>query len=96
MVREQPLPFCLVIKLPLLTYPGRWITVSTSAIHEWRRNNYLVTTDREKLDVSAIHQYLTRSTWAKGIELNIVSASIDNSAWTITRPDIYGLGEKQS
>ncbi|WP_041691939.1 GNAT family N-acetyltransferase [Erwinia billingiae] len=53
--------------------------MSISAIHEWRENDYLVSTDKEKLDVSAVHQYLTRSTWAKGIAPDIVSASIDNS-----------------
>ncbi|EIC84853.1 GNAT family N-acetyltransferase [Serratia sp. M24T3] len=53
--------------------------MSISAIHEWRENNFLVSTDREKLDVPAIYQYLTRSTWAKGIDLDIVSASIDNT-----------------
>lgn len=47
--------------------------------YECYKNNYLVSTDREKLDVQAIHQYLTRSTWAKGIHLDIVSASIENS-----------------
>lgn len=47
--------------------------------HQWFKDNYLVSTDREKLDVQAIHRYLTRSGWAKGIEPNIVSASIENS-----------------
>ncbi|MEG3131131.1 GNAT family N-acetyltransferase [Pantoea cypripedii] len=47
--------------------------------HEWHKDNYLVSTDREKLDVKAIHRYLTRSTWAKGINLAIVGASIENS-----------------
>lgn len=47
--------------------------------HEWRKDNYLVSTDNEKLDVQAIHRYLTRSTWAKGIPLDVVSTSIENS-----------------
>jgi len=46
---------------------------------EWYKNDDLVSTDKEKLDVQAIHQYLTRSTWAKGIDLDTVSASIENS-----------------
>lgn len=44
--------------------------------HEWHKNTYLVSTDIEKLDLQAIHHYLTRSSWAKGISLDIVSASI--------------------
>ncbi|QEW33169.1 GNAT family N-acetyltransferase [Erwinia billingiae] len=53
--------------------------MSISAIHEWRENDYLVSTDKDKLDVAAVHHYLTRSTWAKGIAPDIVSASIENS-----------------
>lgn len=53
--------------------------VSISAVYEWRQNNYLVSTDREKLDVQAVHRYLTRSTWAKGISLEIVTTSIQHS-----------------
>ncbi len=53
--------------------------MSISAILEWRDNNYLVSTDREKLDAQAIHQYLTRSSWAKGIDFETVDASIENS-----------------
>lgn len=53
--------------------------MTISQTHEWHQNDYLVSTDREKLDVQAIHRYLTRSTWAKGIHLDVVSASIDNS-----------------
>ena len=53
--------------------------MSISDNYEWYKNDYLVSTDRDKLDVQAIHQYLTRSTWAKGIHLDIVSSSIENS-----------------
>lgn len=53
--------------------------MSISDKHEWHKDSYLVSADREKLDVQAIHRYLTRSTWAKGIPLDIVSASIENS-----------------
>ncbi len=53
--------------------------MSISAILEWRENNYQVSTDKEKLDVQAIHQYLTRSTWATGIDFETVDASIENS-----------------
>ena len=53
--------------------------MSTLENHEWHKDNYLVSTDRKKLDVQAIHRYLTRSTWAKGIALDTVSVSIENS-----------------
>ncbi|MCX8955966.1 GNAT family N-acetyltransferase [Erwinia psidii] len=53
--------------------------MSISEKYEWHKVNYQVSTDREKLDVQAIHRYLTRSSWAKGIHLDIVSASIEKS-----------------
>ncbi|GLW37943.1 N-acetyltransferase [Pectobacterium carotovorum subsp. carotovorum] len=53
--------------------------MNISAIHEWRKNNYLVSTDRERLDLQTIHEYLVRSTWAKGIDLKTVTASTENS-----------------
>lgn len=53
--------------------------MSISKKLEWRKHHYLVSTDREKLDLQAIHSYLTRSTWAKGIDLTTVGASIENS-----------------
>lgn len=28
-------------------------------VQEWRKENYLVTTDAEKQDIAAIHRYLT-------------------------------------
>lgn len=36
-------------------------------MHEWNQSRYLVSTDNEKFDIQEIHQYLTRSPWAKGI-----------------------------
>ncbi|WP_318363941.1 GNAT family N-acetyltransferase [Enterobacter sp.] len=53
--------------------------MSVTAIREWHMNDYTISTDPEKLDVQAVHQYLTRSTWAKGIDLETVVASIGNS-----------------
>lgn len=48
-------------------------------IHQWIQHNYRITTDQGDFDLSAIHQYLTRSTWAKGIDLETVTQSISNS-----------------
>jgi GNAT superfamily N-acetyltransferase len=50
-----------------------------NTVYEWRNNPYLISTDKEKLDQKAIHQYLTRSTWAAGIDINTVAVSIQNS-----------------
>lgn len=47
--------------------------------HEWEKEGYLISTDPSKLDVPAIHHYLTRSTWAAGIDEETVSLSVQNS-----------------
>jgi GNAT superfamily N-acetyltransferase len=44
-----------------------------------RRGEYLITTDRAKLDVDVIHGFLTNCYWAKGIPREIVARSIENS-----------------
>lgn len=46
---------------------------------ECRKGNFLVSTDRSRLDVDAIHQFLTNSYWAKGIPRDTVLRSIENS-----------------
>ena len=40
---------------------------------------YSITTDPQKLDLDAIHAYLSRSFWAEGISKDIVARSIANS-----------------
>ena len=48
--------------------------------HEWRRGDYLISTDRERLDLNVIHDYLSReSYWAQGRSLETVERSIANS-----------------
>jgi GNAT superfamily N-acetyltransferase len=49
-------------------------------IYECVKNNFLVSTDRSKLNVEIIHNYLcNESYWAKNIPLGIVQKSIDGS-----------------
>ncbi len=43
------------------------------------RDAYTITTDQARFDVTAIHQFLTRSYWAKGIPFETVRRSIENS-----------------
>lgn len=53
--------------------------MSDSAIEEWNKDCYLISTDKNKLDLAAIHRYLTTSTWAAGIDEETVYASVQNS-----------------
>ena len=46
---------------------------------EWRREKYLISTDRGRLDRSVIHRFLESSYWAKEIPREIVDRCIENS-----------------
>lgn len=47
---------------------------------EYRRDNYLISTDRSKLQIDVIHHYLSEvSYWAKGRPLEVIKTSIENS-----------------
>jgi GNAT superfamily N-acetyltransferase len=43
---------------------------------EARRDGFLISTDPARLDVAAIHAYLSRSYWAAGIPMAVVERSI--------------------
>jgi len=55
-------------------------------IFEEKKDNFLISTDKAKLDVNAVHNYLTNSYWAEGIPLETVKKSIQNS-------DCFGVYE---
>lgn len=40
---------------------------------------YIFSTDKEKLDINVIHDFLTNSYWSKNIPIEIVKRSIENS-----------------
>ena len=46
---------------------------------EWRKGEYLLSTDRSKIDVEIVHRFLTHSYWAESIPLEVVEKSIDHS-----------------
>ena|SRR6266480_1494323 len=47
---------------------------------EWRRGEYLITTDIRRLDIRLIHDYLSNSSyWATGRPLEVVMRAIENS-----------------
>src|SRR5438034_3444005 len=47
---------------------------------EWRRDEYTISTDRERLNVLLIHHFLSNSAyWAKGRSLGVVKRAIENS-----------------
>jgi GNAT superfamily N-acetyltransferase len=48
-------------------------------IVESRRAEFVISTDRTRLDVDAIHGFLTNCYWAKGIPREVVARSIEQS-----------------
>ena len=47
--------------------------------NDWKQNNLLVSTNPAKLDVNAIHAFLTRAYWCEGIPHEIVERAVRNS-----------------
>jgi GNAT superfamily N-acetyltransferase len=48
-------------------------------IVEFRQDDFLISTDKSKLNIDVVHGYLSRSYWAENIPIGIVRRSIDNS-----------------
>ena len=47
---------------------------------EWQQGEYLISTDKDRLDFTTIHDFLSlRSYWAEGRSLEVVKSSIANS-----------------
>jgi GNAT superfamily N-acetyltransferase len=46
---------------------------------EWRRGEFVVSTDRSRLDVDRVHEYLASSYWAAGMPRAILERAIENS-----------------
>lgn len=47
--------------------------------HESRHAGYLLSDDPARLDVSAVHAFLTTSYWAAGIPRDVVARALENS-----------------
>jgi N-acetylglutamate synthase-like GNAT family acetyltransferase len=45
----------------------------------WTKDEFLITTDREKIDVAAVHNFLKTSYWAENISYDVVQKSITGS-----------------
>jgi GNAT superfamily N-acetyltransferase len=46
---------------------------------EWRQGEYLISTNKRRLDLSVIHGFLTTSYWAAGTPIEAVKKSIEHS-----------------
>ena len=48
-------------------------------ITEWQKDDYILSTDKTKIDINTVHQFLSHSHWAEGISIELVKQSIENS-----------------
>ena len=46
---------------------------------EWKRGEYLISTDKARLDAPVVHRFLSSSYWAEGIPLSTVERCLQNS-----------------
>jgi GNAT superfamily N-acetyltransferase len=46
---------------------------------EWRRGEYLISTDRSRLNLGIIHDFLSTSYWAVGVLDDVVRRLVENS-----------------
>ena len=48
--------------------------------NEWRRGDYTISTERARVNVEAVHEFLsTRSYWARGRDFETVQRAVENS-----------------
>jgi len=46
---------------------------------EWRRGEYVISTDGSRLDLAVVHGFLKDSYWAAGVPEEVVRRSVENS-----------------
>jgi len=46
---------------------------------EWTKDDFIITTDKEKIDVHYVHWFLTNCYWAEDIPIETVNRSIEGS-----------------
>jgi GNAT superfamily N-acetyltransferase len=54
-------------------------SVSPDTIVEHRRGEFLISTDRARLDLDVIHSFLTSCYWAEGVPREVVARSIEHA-----------------
>ena len=47
--------------------------------HDWHRDGYTISTDPARIDLAAVHGYLSRSYWAPEIPIALVKRSLEHS-----------------
>jgi GNAT superfamily N-acetyltransferase len=53
--------------------------IDSKTVVEFRRDEFLISTDQERLSLDVVHGFLTNCYWAKGIPRDVVARSIEHS-----------------
>ena len=48
-------------------------------IYEVKKNNYLISTDKSKIDIDYVHRFLSQSYWSPGVHLQLVKKAMKGS-----------------
>lgn len=48
-------------------------------MHEWRQDEFTISTDPARIDVGVVHGFLASSYWARGVPLETVRRSLEHS-----------------
>jgi GNAT superfamily N-acetyltransferase len=54
-------------------------TVDADTVMEYRHGEFVISTDRERLSLDVVHEFLTNCYWAKGIPREVVARSIEHA-----------------
>jgi GNAT superfamily N-acetyltransferase len=54
-------------------------STDSQSVMEYRRGEFVISTDRERLSLDVVHSFLTNCYWAKGIPRETVARSIEHS-----------------
>jgi GNAT superfamily N-acetyltransferase len=46
---------------------------------EWTKDEFIITTDKQRIDIAYVHSFLSQSYWAKNIPIEVVRRSIEGS-----------------
>jgi hypothetical protein len=57
---------------------------------EHRQGKFVISTDKERIDLGVVHDFLTESYWAWGIPHEVVARSVENSLCF----GVYGEGKQ--
>ena len=56
---------------------------------EYRKGEFLISTDPAKININIVHNFLANSYWAKNIPIELVKKSLDNSlCFTLLKDDL--------